>query len=139
MPDLGSDPRWVGLAWRTLVLAYGLKSVCSTPVVSLSGDVFGTFAIYQRESEPPSPLLKDLIARFTNVASIAIERAISESEQKRAEAELRALKDQLYKENLVLRDEVDRTSMFEEIVGTSPALQPVLARVAKVARPTPPC
>ena len=55
------------------------------------------------------------------------------SEQKRADAEIRALKDQLYKENLVLRDEVDRTSMFEEIVGTSPALQPVLARVAKVA------
>ena len=54
-------------------------------------------------------------------------------DRKRAEAELRALKDQLYKENLVLRDEVDRTSMFEEIVGTSAALQPVLARVAKVA------
>jgi formate hydrogenlyase transcriptional activator len=53
---------------------------------------------------------------------------------KHAEAELGALKDQLYKENLVLRDEVDRTSMFEEIVGTSPALQPVLGRVAKVAR-----
>jgi len=53
---------------------------------------------------------------------------------KRAEAELGALKDQLYKENLVLRDEVVRTSMFEEIVGTSPTLQPVLARVAKVAR-----
>jgi PAS domain S-box-containing protein len=56
------------------------------------------------------------------------------TEQKRAEAEIRALKDQLYKENLVLRDEVDRTSMFEEIVGTSATLQPVLARVAKVAR-----
>src|SRR5262245_51269894 len=54
-------------------------------------------------------------------------------DRKRAEAELSAQKDQLYKENLVLRDEVDRTSMFEEIVGTSPALQPVLARVAKVA------
>jgi PAS domain S-box-containing protein len=52
---------------------------------------------------------------------------------KRAEAELGALKDQLYKENLVLRDEVDRASMFEEIVGTSSALQPVLARIAKVA------
>ena len=56
------------------------------------------------------------------------------TEQKRAEAEIRALKDQLYKENLVLRDEVDRTSMFEEIVGTSPAQQAVLARVTKVAR-----
>jgi PAS domain S-box-containing protein len=53
---------------------------------------------------------------------------------KRAEAELGALRDQLYKENLVLRDEVDRTSMFEEIVGTSPALQPVLSRIARVAR-----
>ena len=55
-------------------------------------------------------------------------------DQKRAEVALRDLKDQLYKENLVLRDEVDRTSMFEEIIGTSPALRPVLARVAKVAR-----
>jgi PAS domain S-box-containing protein len=55
-------------------------------------------------------------------------------DRKRAETELSALKDQLYKENLVLRDEVDRTSMFEELVGTSPAIQPVLARVVKVAR-----
>jgi PAS domain S-box-containing protein len=55
-------------------------------------------------------------------------------ERKQAEVELSALKDQLYKENLVLRDEVDRTSMFEEIVGTSEALQPVLGRVGKVAR-----
>ena len=132
--DLVSDERWAGLGWRTLVLEHGLKSVCSTPIVSLTGKVLGTFAIYRREPGPPSALLRDLIARFTNVASIAIERATSESEQKRADAEIRALKDQLYQENLVLRDEVDRTSMFEEIVGTSPALQPVLARVAKVAR-----
>jgi PAS domain S-box-containing protein len=55
-------------------------------------------------------------------------------DRKRAETELSALKDQLYKENLVLREEVNRTSMFEEIVGTSAALQPLLARVAKVAR-----
>src|SRR6185503_5754997 len=55
------------------------------------------------------------------------------TDRKRAEAEIRALKDQLYKENLVLRDEVDRTSMFDELVGTSRALKAVLARVAKVA------
>jgi PAS domain S-box-containing protein len=55
------------------------------------------------------------------------------SEQKRAEAEIRALKDQLYRENLALRDEVDRASMFEEIVGTSKPLQDVLSRIAKVA------
>jgi DNA-binding NtrC family response regulator/signal transduction histidine kinase len=49
------------------------------------------------------------------------------------EAEIRALKDQLYRENLALRDEVDRASMFEEIVGSSKTLQTVLSRVSKVA------
>jgi DNA-binding NtrC family response regulator len=50
-----------------------------------------------------------------------------------AEAEIRSLKDRLHRENLALRDEVDRTSMFEEIVGSSEALQIVLSRIAKVA------
>lgn len=48
-------------------------------------------------------------------------------------AEIKLLKDQLYRENLALRDEVDRVSMFEEIVGNAPALQTVLSRVSKVA------
>ena len=52
---------------------------------------------------------------------------------KKAFQEIKALKDELYKENIVLREEVDKTSMFEELVGTSPVLQAVLARAAKVA------
>jgi len=47
--------------------------------------------------------------------------------------ELELVRAHLYKENLALRDEVDRVSMFEEIVGTSPVLQAVLSRVSKVA------
>ena len=39
----------------------------------------------------------------------------------------------LRNENVVLREEIVNTSMFEEIVGTSAALQVVLAQVAKVA------
>jgi PAS domain S-box-containing protein len=39
----------------------------------------------------------------------------------------------LQDENVALREEVDRASMFEEIVGASAALSTVLARVAKVA------
>src|SRR5882762_7236904 len=52
---------------------------------------------------------------------------------KRAFQEIQVLKDQLYKENLALKEEIDRSSMFEEIVGASPVLQDVLARIAKVA------
>jgi len=47
--------------------------------------------------------------------------------------EIKKLQHQLSKENIVLREEVDRTSMFEEIVGASPALKAILARVDKVA------
>jgi len=36
-------------------------------------------------------------------------------------------------ENLVLREQIDRDSMFEDIVGSSEALRKVLGQVAKVA------
>src|SRR5437879_10029798 len=51
----------------------------------------------------------------------------------KAFGEIRALKDELYKENIVLRHEIGSTSMFEEVLGTSSALQNVLALAAKVA------
>src|SRR5437870_4371869 len=54
-------------------------------------------------------------------------------ELKKAFGEIRALKDELYKENIVLRHEIGSTSMFEEVLGTSSALQNVLALAAKVA------
>jgi PAS domain S-box-containing protein len=47
--------------------------------------------------------------------------------------QIKELKDQLYKENIALREEVDKVSMFEEIVGSSEPLRRVLVQVAKVA------
>src|SRR4029077_12173736 len=47
--------------------------------------------------------------------------------------EIKTLKDQLQSENIVLREEIDKASMFEQIVGTSPPLRIVLSRVSKVA------
>jgi PAS domain S-box-containing protein len=41
--------------------------------------------------------------------------------------------ERLQEENVALREEIDKTSMFEEIVGSSPALTAVLSRVSKVA------
>jgi PAS domain S-box-containing protein len=41
--------------------------------------------------------------------------------------------ERLQQENVALREEIDKASMFEEIVGTSPALQTVLSRISKVA------
>ena len=41
--------------------------------------------------------------------------------------------DRLQRENVALREEIDKNLMFEEIVGTSPALRTVLSRISKVA------
>jgi transcriptional regulator with GAF, ATPase, and Fis domain len=66
--------------------------------------------------------------------------AIDVTEHHRARAELekafeeiKRLKDQLHEENVVLREQIDQAFMFEEIVGTSSALQEVLSRLIKVA------
>ena len=50
-----------------------------------------------------------------------------------AHADIQALKDRPPSESIVLREEVDKTSIFEEIVGTSPPLRTVLSHVSKVA------
>ena len=47
--------------------------------------------------------------------------------------EINALKERLHHEKVALREEIDRTAMFDEIVGSSPAIKSVLSRVAKVA------
>ena len=57
-------------------------------------------------------------------AKVSLEKAFEE---------IKTLKDRLYHENVALREEIDRTWMFEEIVGSSPAMRAALARVAKVA------
>ena len=44
------------------------------------------------------------------------------------------VEDRLQHENVALREEIDRASMFEEIVGTSKPLKAVLSQTAKVAR-----
>jgi formate hydrogenlyase transcriptional activator len=73
--------------------------------------------------------LRDLTPQFWDGADHLEKKAALES----AVEELELLREQLDKENLALRDEVDRVSMFEEIVGTSPALQAMLSRAIKVA------
>ena len=72
-------------------------------------------------SVPPDPL-KDERGHITRWYGTARTSKIA----KRAEEELR-------KENIVLREELGKTSMFEEVIGTSSVLQMVLARAAKVA------
>src|SRR6266853_1048497 len=55
------------------------------------------------------------------------------AELEKAFEEIKRLKDHLHDENVVLREQIDQAFMFEEIVGSSPALKTVLSSIVKVA------
>ena len=65
----------------------------------------------------------------------ALDRIVEQRTRELAAAneELRALKEQLHNENIALREQIDEASMFEEIVGSGPALRKVLRQIGKVA------
>jgi PAS domain S-box-containing protein len=67
--------------------------------------------------------LKDQLGRVTRW----VVPAIDIDDRKRSE-------ERLHHENVALREEIVKASMFEEIVGASPALQTVLSSIVKVAR-----
>ena len=73
------------------------------------------------------------ILRWYSLGTNIDERKRGEEELKKAFEEIKRLKDRLHDENVVLREQIDQVFMFEEIVGSSPALKAVLSSITKVA------
>lgn len=84
--DFTTETRWSASGWCASALAYGLKACLSTPIPSAAGRVLGAFALYYDEPRVPTALHQSLIDQFTNVASIAVERAQSDAILRRSEA-----------------------------------------------------
>jgi formate hydrogenlyase transcriptional activator len=70
---------------------------------------------------------------FQAVVRDISERKRSEAALAKAFEEIQSLKDRLQSENIALREEIDKASMFEEIVGSSEMIRQVLVQVSKVA------
>jgi PAS domain S-box-containing protein len=66
------------------------------------------------------------------VMDVTAQRQASADLEKAFE-EIKRLKDRLHDENVALREQIDQVFMFEEIVGSSPALKTVLSSIVKVA------
>jgi DNA-binding NtrC family response regulator/PAS domain-containing protein len=81
------------------------------------------------------PVLNDSgeIVEFVGTAMDVTEQRRARAELEMAFEEIKKLKDQLHDENVALREQIDQAFMFEEIVGSSPALQSVLSKIVKVA------
>jgi PAS domain S-box-containing protein len=70
---------------------------------------------------------------FFGIAMDVTEQWEARARLEKAFEEIKELKDRLHEENLALREEIDQGFMFEEIVGSSPALQKVLSSIVRVA------
>ena len=73
------------------------------------------------------------LVEFVGTAIDTTEHVVATAELRRAVEEIQRLKDRLQDENIALREQIDQVFMFEEIVGSSPALKEVLSSVIKVA------
>ena len=76
--DLTTETRWAADKWCPMALAHGVRACWSTPISSSAGNVLGAFAIYYPEPRMPTPLDQAIIAQFTHIASITVERQRSQ-------------------------------------------------------------
>jgi PAS domain S-box-containing protein len=72
------------------------------------------------------------LVEFVGTHMDVTEQHLSRKALEDALAEINSLKEQLFHENVALRQEIEETSMFEEIVGKSSALQKVLKELETV-------
>jgi PAS domain S-box-containing protein len=72
------------------------------------------------------------LVEFVGTHMDVTEQHLSRKALEDALAEINSLKEQLFQENVALRQEIEETSMFEEIVGKSSALHKVLNELETV-------
>jgi diguanylate cyclase (GGDEF)-like protein/PAS domain S-box-containing protein len=115
--DLGTDMTWREFA--PLALSAGLRACCATPVVTAAQRLQGTLDLYFPEARSPRTDELDCIARFTQLAGIAIERREDETALRESEARWRGLFEHVV-------DGVFQTSPEGEVLAANPALVAML-------------
>ena len=79
--DIRQDSLWE--SYREVAEPYGFRACWSVPILTHSGKVLGTFAMYYREPRSPSPAESRALEMATHLAGIAIERKLAREERER--------------------------------------------------------
>ncbi len=89
--NIATDPLWAD--YRQLALPHGLKACWSTPIIDSTGKVLGTFDLYYRTPRKPNEHDLRLIATWTHLAALGIERKQAEESLKTEQRLLQHLYD----------------------------------------------
>jgi len=92
----------------------------------------GVYRWHQGRCQPQRDEAGRIVRWYILVTDIN-ERKHAENALEKAYEEIRRLNERLRAENVLLRQQIDRVFMFEEIVGSSSALRNVLASIVQVA------
>lgn len=106
-------------------IADGLQSVVYLPLMT-GGRVLGTLQVASKTASRYSEEDIAFLSHVTKQLALAIDNAL-------AYEEVKALRDQLHRENAYLLEEIKSDCNFEEIIGESPALRRALHNVGRVA------
>ena len=89
--DILEDPLWED--YRGLAAQFGLRACWSTPIVSHTGKVLGSFAMYYHEPRTPRAEEIHLINVATHIAAIAIDREQAAEKLRSSEERYRRIVD----------------------------------------------
>ena len=84
--DVMSHPYWSD--FRDLAARANLRACWSQPIVSSTGTILGTFAIYYRHPKTPDVWDLEYIKSAAHLAGIAIERKLTEQDKRNAQRQL---------------------------------------------------
>ncbi len=122
--DIAADPRWE--RYRATAMPYGLRSCWSSPISGRTG-CMGTFAVYRDHAHQPGPRERELVQRFSHLASIAIDHerlfgARREAEIARSAAESASQAKSAFATALSheLRTPLQAIAGFTELLSTLP-------------------
>jgi formate hydrogenlyase transcriptional activator len=108
------------------LLSFGVRSYVRAPLF-VRERLLGSITFSRTQSRRFEPEEVEILEELSRPLANAVANSL-------AYEEIAKLRDRLHEENLVLKEEIDRQLMFEEIVGASPALRRVLEKIGKVAR-----
>ena len=91
--DIMTHENWAG--YRKLAARAGVRACWSEPIISSTGTVLGTFAMYYGAPRGPSHWEMEFIQNSAQLAGIAIERKLTENALLESESQLRLLTDVL--------------------------------------------
>jgi PAS domain S-box-containing protein len=117
--DIATDPLWKNVS--EMALSHGLQACWSTPIISRSEKVLGTFAVYYREARDPDPRHLYMVECATHLAGVAIERDRADKDLNAAETRYRSLV-----ENLPAITYIAEVGVLGRWLYVSPQIQSIL-------------